>query len=325
MPITRRSVLVSTLAAAVVPPLVTRVTGQPGPLRILGVGGGGMNALAAAGPVLGRFGELTAINTDRQDLVRTPIRHTLRIGRASTQGLGAGSDLEVGRGSALEQRNELRALVSGARAVLLLGGLGGGTATGALPVLAEVCREAGARALAVVTLPFYFEGRRRRAQAAAGVEALVQAADQVVLVRNDEVRPRSGERRSLREAFGAVDAAVTEIADATRIGWMLAEQGALSAEGRSMLLRAGTGTAGGPVQAVLRALEIAVRDGSGRAGDVLVHLRGLAPSEHDAAQIETLVSQNLGRRRVVLATTPGAEPTTATVLVPGGSHEAGTA
>jgi cell division protein FtsZ len=138
-------------------------------IKVIGVGGGGSNAvnrMIAAGI---RGVEFIAMNTDVQVLDRSESARKVQLGTSLTRGLGAGGDPEVGRAAAEESKNEIRKVLDGADMVFLTAGMGGGTGTGAAPVIADISREIGALAVAIVTRPFVFEGQRRKKLADDGV------------------------------------------------------------------------------------------------------------------------------------------------------------
>ena len=164
-------------------------------IRVMGVGGGGGNAVnrMIAANVAGV--EFLAANTDCQALraSRAPLK--LQLGMKLTKGLGAGANPEVGKSAALEDREQILRALSGADMVFITTGLGGGTGTGAAPIIAELAREAGALVVAVVTKPFAFEGRRRRSQADEGLAALRQVVDTVITRRRSRWPTTSCARR----------------------------------------------------------------------------------------------------------------------------------
>ncbi len=186
---------------------VTNETGRPLRCRVLvaGVGGG-------AGHVLGHMladwpapPVVAAVNTDARALAACGVGLTVAIGRTVTKGLGAGGDVELGRLAANEDLDALRALVAGYDLLLLIASLGGGTATGAAPILARIAREEGLLTLAYVTLPFDFEGTRRQEQAQEGLALLKQSADTVVCLPNQRLHAMLPPDTPLPAAFGFVD------------------------------------------------------------------------------------------------------------------------
>jgi len=179
---------------------------QPGArIKVIGVGGGGGNAvntMIAAGLTGVEF---IAMNTDAQDLTRSLAARRFQLGSQLTKGLGAGADPEVGREAALEDRDRIAELVSGADMVFITAGMGGGTGTGAAPVIAQVAREVGALTVAVVTRPFFFEGKRRRRQADEGIESLTANVDTLITIPNQRLVTMASERTTMKEAFRMAD------------------------------------------------------------------------------------------------------------------------
>jgi cell division protein FtsZ len=175
-------------------------------LKVFGVGGAGCNAVEhiarqrAAQSELADV-QLTAVNTDLQSLLDLSVECVMPLGATRTRGLGAGGDPDLGRTAAEEDAEQLRRLCAGAEVIVIVTGLGGGTGTGASPVLARVAKEAGALVLAMVTLPFECEGARRLRQAQAGLEQLKEAADAVLCLPNERVLKLIDENTSLIETF----------------------------------------------------------------------------------------------------------------------------
>jgi cell division protein FtsZ len=170
-------------------------------IKVFGVGGAGCNVLGftADSPLEGV--DFLAINTDAQglDACAAPVKFVLGAGR--TRGLGAGGDPEVGRAAAQEDLEKLQSFCSGADIIFLLAGLGGGTGTGAAPVIARMARENGALVLALVTLPFEFEGGRRQLQAQVGLQQLKAAADAVICLPNQKLFKLIDEKTSVLDGF----------------------------------------------------------------------------------------------------------------------------
>src|SRR3989441_10660826 len=175
-------------------------------LKVFGVGGAGCNAVEhiarqrAAQSALADV-QLAAVNTDLQSLLDLSVECVMPLGATRTRGLGAGGDPDVGRTAAEEDAEQLRRLCAGAEVVVILTGLGGGTGTGASPVLARVAKEAGALVVAMATLPFECEGARRQRQAQAGLEQLKESADAVLCLPNQRVLKLIDENTSLIETF----------------------------------------------------------------------------------------------------------------------------
>src|SRR3954463_11296331 len=165
-------------------------------IKIVGVGGAGANALDRIVLDGMENAEMIAANTDVQSLASSVATQKVQIGRAATRGLGAGGDPELGYNAAHESADELREVLQGARMVFICSGLGGGTGSGAAPVLAQMARESGALVLAFATLPFAFEGKRRGAQATEALRELQRIADAVICFENDRlgdmVLPKAG-------------------------------------------------------------------------------------------------------------------------------------
>ena len=170
-------------------------------MKFFGVGGAGCNALehlARSGfPEIG----FTALNTDLQALDHCQVENKCRLGSRLTRGLGAGGDLEVARQAAEQDADQLRALCTGADMVFIVAGLGGGTGTGASPVLARIARETGALVLAFAILPFRFESQRRQRLARAGLEQLKDTADGVICLANERLAALVDEKTALGEVF----------------------------------------------------------------------------------------------------------------------------
>lgn len=174
-------------------------------IRVFGVGGGGCNAVARMlNEGLGGV-EFCVLNTDVQALSASPVPSQLAIGSKLTNGLGAGSDPSVGRQAALEDTEKIIDLLEGADMVFVTAGLGGGTGTGAAPVVASLAKELGALTVAVVTKPFAFEGPKRRKQADAGLAELASVVDTVITIPNDQLLDLVPKGTSFFEAFRVAD------------------------------------------------------------------------------------------------------------------------
>ncbi|MDQ4129638.1 MAG: cell division protein FtsZ, partial [Actinomycetota bacterium] len=158
--------------------------GHPPVIRVVGVGGAGVNAVNRMVEAGLDGVEFIAVNTDFQSLEGSSAHVTLHIGGELTGGLGSGSDLEVGRQAAIEDHDSLKRQLTRSDMVFITAGAGGGTGTGAAPVIARIARELGALCVGIVTKPFAFEGSRRRAQAEVGVEALSQEVDTLIVIPN---------------------------------------------------------------------------------------------------------------------------------------------
>ncbi len=174
-------------------------------IRVLGVGGAGCNAAANMIRAGLEGAEVVACNTDVKSLGRHPATRQVHLGPTTTRGLGAGARPAVGRRAAEEVCEELASVVRGSDLVFIAAGMGGGTGTGAAPVVAEVAREEGALVVAVVSRPFGFEGRRRAAHALAGIEQLREAADTVIVIPNQHLLSELPPKVSMLEAFRRAD------------------------------------------------------------------------------------------------------------------------
>ena len=174
-------------------------------IRVVGVGGGGLNAVNRMIEAGISQVEFIAVNTDIQQLrgCEAPIK--LHIGRELTQGLGSGADPDVGRRAAEEAYDQIKHVLRGSDMVFITAGEGGGTGSGAAPVIARIARELGALTVGIVTLPFRFEGTRRRGQAEAGIEALRGVCDTVIVIPNDRLLEVLDRSTSMLEAFRIAD------------------------------------------------------------------------------------------------------------------------
>lgn len=174
-------------------------------IKVIGVGGGGGNAVEHMVRERIEGVEFFAVNTDAQALRKTAVGQTIQIGSGITKGLGAGANPEVGRNAAEEDREALRSALDGADMVFIAAGMGGGTGTGAAPVVAEVAKELGILTVAVVTKPFNFEGKRRMAFAEQGIAELSKHVDSLITIPNDKLLKVLGRGISLLDAFGAAN------------------------------------------------------------------------------------------------------------------------
>jgi cell division protein FtsZ len=178
--------------------------GQP-VIRVVGVGGAGVNAVNRMVEAEVEGVEFLAVNTDLQSLQQSTADVTLHIGAELTRGLGSGSDAEVGRQAAMEDYDRVKALLKGSDMIFITAGAGGGTGTGAAPVVARISRELGALTVAIVTKPFGFEGSRRGEQAERGVSALAAEVDTLIVVPNDRLLAVLDKQTAMVEAFRVAD------------------------------------------------------------------------------------------------------------------------
>lgn len=174
-------------------------------IKVIGIGGGGGNAVEHMVRERIEGVDFFAVNTDAQALRKTAVGQTIQIGSGITKGLGAGANPEVGRNSAEEDREAIRAALEGADMVFIAAGMGGGTGTGAAPVVAEIAKELGILTVAVVTKPFNFEGKKRMAFAEQGIAELSRHVDSLITIPNDKLLKVLGRGISLLDAFGAAN------------------------------------------------------------------------------------------------------------------------
>ena len=174
-------------------------------IRVVGVGGAGLNAINRMVDAGISQVEFVAINTDHQQLRMSEAPVKIDIGRDTTKGLGSGSDPEIGRKAAEEHYDEIKDALRGSDLVFVTAGEGGGTGSGGAPVVARIARELGALAVGIVTLPFRFEGTRRRASAEAGTEALREACDTLIVIPNDRLLEVLDRSTSMVDAFKIAD------------------------------------------------------------------------------------------------------------------------
>lgn len=221
-------------------------------LRVIGVGGAGGNAVNRMVAAGFRGVDFTAVNTDLQVLRESQALEKIQIGEELTRGLGSGGDPRVGREAAQESIEAIRACVSGADMVFITAGMGGGTGTGAAPVVAHLAREAGVLTVGVVSRPFFFEGTPRLRQAEQGIEALKEAVDTLIVIPNDKLLETSDDSTSMLDAFAKAD---DVLCNATRgISSLITETGVVNldfADVRSVMRNGGaalmgTGLATGP-------------------------------------------------------------------------------
>jgi len=186
-------------------------------IKVIGCGGGGGNAINNMIESRLTGVSFIAANTDAQDIEKSLADHTIQLGSKLTKGLGAGANPEVGRNAALESIDQIREILQGTDMIFITAGMGGGTGTGAAPVIAQAAREAGALTVAVVTKPFYFEGPRRMRQAEKGIGELKQVVDSIITIPNDRLlqmaAKKAGFSAMLKKADEVLYYAVKGIAD----------------------------------------------------------------------------------------------------------------
>jgi cell division protein FtsZ len=178
--------------------------GQP-VIRVVGIGGAGVNAVNRMVEAEVEGIEFLAVNTDLQSLQQSTANVTLHIGAELTKGLGSGADANIGRQAAMEDYDRIKALLKGSDMIFLTAGAGGGTGTGAAPIIARISREVGALTVAIVTKPFGFEGSRRGEQAENGVSALADEVDTLIVVPNNRLLAVLDKQTAMVEAFRVAD------------------------------------------------------------------------------------------------------------------------
>jgi len=225
-------------------------------IKVIGVGGGGGNAVNTMISYSLKGVDFIIANTDEQALGASSAPNKIQIGMEITRGLGAGSNPEIGRKSALESRDQIYNHLAGADMIFVTAGLGGGTGTGAAPVIAELARESGALTVAVVTKPFLFEGKKRNTQADEGIAQLRENVDTLIVVPNQRLLSLGGRNLSLLESFKKADdilyQAVKGISDLIMVPGLINLDFAdvkniMSSMGMALM---GTGTASGENRAV---------------------------------------------------------------------------
>lgn len=191
--------------------LIKPTTSNFAKIRVVGIGGGGNNALASMISSASINGvDFVAVNTDAQALLGCPADTKLQIGDQLTKGLGSGGNPEMGRQAAEESEEKIKDMLEGTDMVFLTAGMGGGTGTGATPIVARIAKEVGALTVAVVTKPFSFEGTRRFVQAEDGIENLKDKVDTLIVIPNQRILDVVDKKMSLLEAFKVADSVLTQ-------------------------------------------------------------------------------------------------------------------
>ncbi len=178
---------------------------NPAQIKVIGVGGGGNNAVNRMIEAQVKCVEFVAVNTDKQDLTLSAASQKIQIGEKITKGLGAGANPEIGQKAAEESRDEIAQAIKGADMVFVTAGMGGGTGTGAAPIVAEVAKEMGVLTVGIVTKPFWFEGKVRAANSDEGIKNLMGAVDTLVVIPNDKLLEVAENRTPLKESFRMAD------------------------------------------------------------------------------------------------------------------------
>ncbi len=180
-------------------------------IKVIGVGGGGSNAVNHMYKLGIKDVEFVVANTDLQALNSSPVPHKLQLGVNLTEGLGCGANPEVGRAAAIESKEQIREMLVGTKMVFVTAGMGGGTGTGAAPVIAKIAKDMDILTVGIVTVPFSFEGKKKLAQADLGIEAFRSSCDTVLIILNDKLREIYG-NLSIGQAFGEADNVLTTAA-----------------------------------------------------------------------------------------------------------------
>lgn len=231
-------------------------------IRVVGVGGGGTNALAsmiASKQIQGV--DFIAVNTDAQALLLNPAPNKVQIGEKLTKGLGSGGDPEVGRQAAEESIEKIKDALHGSDMVFVAAGMGGGTGTGAAPIIAAIAKDIGALSIAVVTKPFAFEGTRRMVNAEDGIDALKDKVDTLIVIPNQRILDVVDKKVSLLEAFRVADSVLTQgvqgISDLITLPGLInvdfADVRSIMTNAGSSLMGIGTGTGENKAQVAARA------------------------------------------------------------------------
>ena len=186
-------------------------------IKVIGVGGAGNNVINRMIDAGVQGVDFVVINTDKQDLNKSNCKNKVQIGEKLTGGMGAGSKPEIGQKSAEESRAQIAKILENTDMVFITAGMGGGTGTGAAPIVADLAREAGVLTVGVVTKPFKFEGANRMRQAESGIAALHEKVDSLVIIPNDRLKYVTDQKITFANAFGIADdvlkQAVTSISE----------------------------------------------------------------------------------------------------------------
>ena len=174
-------------------------------IKVIGVGGGGNNAVMRIINDKVKNIETFLLNTETSILKRANTNNILQIGKETTKGLGAGANERIGENSAIESKDEIKNILQNTDLLFLTAGMGGGTGTGAIPIIAEIAKEMGILTIAIVTKPFTFEGRKRAIRADIGIEKLSNNVDALIVISNDNLLKVIGDKTSINEAFALVD------------------------------------------------------------------------------------------------------------------------
>ena len=272
-------------------------------IKVVGVGGGGSNAVETMIGSGLKGVEFIIANTDQQALVASKASGSIHLGRELTKGLGAGANPEIGRRAAIESYNEIIEKLEGSDMVFVTAGMGGGTGTGGAPVVAKIARELGALTIGVVTKPFMFEGKKRLRQAEQGIQELKENVDTLIVIPNQKLLSISGEKTPLLETFKKADAvllqAVKGISDLINIRGLINLDFAdirtvMAAKGMALM---GTGTASGQnraIDAATHAISSPLLENisiDGATGVIINVTGGPDLSLHEVNEASTLITQ----------------------------------
>jgi cell division protein FtsZ len=277
---------------------------QQSKVKVFGVGGGGGNTISRMREIGIKGGEFTAVNTDAQDLLYTNTDHKLLIGKELTLGLGSGSNPKVGEEAAHESEQDLKKILAGSDMVFVTCGLGGGTGTGAAPVIAELAKKQGALTIGVVTLPFTIEGRKRIENAEYGLERMESVVDTLIVIPNDKLLEIAPEL-PLQTAFKVADEILTNAVKGTTelvtksglVNLDFADVKTVMSDGGVSLMGMGESDAANRAQeAVEKALTNPLLDVdlSGSTGALVNIIGGNDMSLDEARAIISAVGQKLG-------------------------------
>src|ERR1041384_2505495 len=190
---------------------VPKTNGLRSIIKVIGVGGGGSNAVNHMYKQGIKDVEFVVCNTDNQALNASPVPNKLQIGANLTEGLGCGANPEVGKNAALESKDQIREMLAGTKMIFVTAGMGGGTGTGAAPVIAKIAKDMDILTVGIVTAPFSFEGKKKAAQAEIGIDGLRQTCDTVLVILNDKLREIYG-NLAIGQAFAEADNILTTAA-----------------------------------------------------------------------------------------------------------------
>ncbi|WP_456405939.1 cell division protein FtsZ [Caldithrix abyssi] len=311
---------------------------QGAKIKVIGVGGAGGNAINGMIEAGLQGVEFVVINTDAQDLEKSQASMRVQIGKNLTKGLGAGSNPEIGLRAIMEDKERVIEIINGADMVFVTCGLGGGTGTGAAPIVAEIAKDLGALTVAIVTMPFTFEGPFRKRNAEKGLEALRERVDTIIVIQNDRLFSIIERNTSVVAAFKAVDSILLE---ATRsISDLINVHGYINldfADIRTIMqgmgdALMGTGVGMGENRAIIaaeQAISSPLLDGveiSGARGVLINVTGGPTMSMHEVGEASTVIQEAVGNEANVIFGMVIDENLTeelrVTVIATGFNHEA---